>query len=209
MEPRRDDIETDRQLVGYPTQWLTSGWLDTALLREQAEHRRGPDGDESTEHYRFAAFLRVLETDGPVDDRWIDCYVELCLLDPDPGMGHSALHELVRRGPLSDAQLVAVLARPECAAPSIQKLGHRRQLERRMEASEVLDAELFQSCLTGVDRQLQHMLFGHPGLTLEHCRVLAEQGSTKAIRNRAAAELRMAERRAEREAKLRARGKLP
>jgi hypothetical protein len=95
----------------YPNAWVELELLDQEFLREQLERYRAGE-DKNTEHYRYAAFLRLLEKE-PFSDAFVDRFVRLAAADPDRVMGESAIIQLLHRHPFSDAQFAALCARPE------------------------------------------------------------------------------------------------
>ena len=93
----------DASELGYPRAWLDYGLLEAPLLADQlARFRAGEDCNR--EHYRFAAFQRVLRRRA-LTDEVIDKYVRLAELDPDRHVATSALCGLLDHPALSDAQL--------------------------------------------------------------------------------------------------------
>jgi hypothetical protein len=98
-----DDVRTEAlRLLRYPREWEELGLPDSGLLALQLEtYRRS--GDQSTEHYRFAAFRHLLQA-GPVTDARVANYLTLVNADPDPAMARSALVELLLHRPLTDSQ---------------------------------------------------------------------------------------------------------
>lgn len=80
--------------LNYANQWLDFGWLDEAFLADQqAQFDEGTD--PYTEHYRYAAFRRVLHTNTALNDDAIGSYVDLAQRDPDVTMGESAFIQLL------------------------------------------------------------------------------------------------------------------
>ncbi len=111
----------------YPSVWVELGLLDEEFLGEQLNRYRAGE-DRNTEHYRYAAFLRLLETE-PFGDAFVDRFVRLVVADPDPVMGEAAIIQLLRRHPFSDVQFAALRARPELSL--LEKRFAREELRRQ------------------------------------------------------------------------------
>ena len=94
----------DASVLGYPKAWLEFGLLEAPLLHDQLA-RFAAGEDDNLEHYRFAAFQRLLRRRVLVDEL-VDRYVRLCELDPDRQMATSALCGLLDHPALTDEQLV-------------------------------------------------------------------------------------------------------
>ena len=94
----------DASELGYPKAWLDFGLLEAPLLADQLARFHAGE-DRNLEHYRFAAFQRLLRR-RVLTDELIDQYVRLAELDPDRTMATSALCGLLDHPALTDAQLV-------------------------------------------------------------------------------------------------------
>jgi hypothetical protein len=117
----------DATPLGYPAAWQSWGLLDDEFLAEQlARYEAGED--RHIEHYRYAAFKRLLERmEWP--DSLIDQYVELTRLDPDPVMACSALILLLEHRGLSDEQLARL--EPLVSGHATLERRYQRALARR------------------------------------------------------------------------------
>ena len=100
----RDDI-VSRALaeLGYDIKWLLYSFVDEPFLQGQITQLRTGD-DSNAEHYRYAAFLKVLAGQVALDDVSLARYVELTTLDHDQVMAKSALIRLVRWPGLTNSQ---------------------------------------------------------------------------------------------------------
>ncbi|MGZ3428334.1 MAG: hypothetical protein ACXVCV_16895, partial [Polyangia bacterium] len=93
----------DASRLGYPRAWIDFGLLERPLLAHQLDcYRSGQD--RNLEHFRYAAFQRLLRRRSWTDEV-IDQYVRLVELDPDRVMGRSALCALFDHPALTAAQL--------------------------------------------------------------------------------------------------------
>jgi hypothetical protein len=79
---------------GYSQEWIDLEFIDIAFVREQAARfERGPDRD--IEHYKWAAYRRVLEnSDFSNRERWRE-FVRLIEADPNEHLYRVALAELL------------------------------------------------------------------------------------------------------------------
>lgn len=87
-------VEGALRALGYHPDWLACGWVDERFLGEQLARFREGD-DPNTEHYRYAAFQRVLRSRSALDDRQVAHYVALTRDDPDATMGEAAFIDLL------------------------------------------------------------------------------------------------------------------
>ncbi len=95
--------DASSELLGYPRAWLDFGLLERPLLADQLARFRAGE-DRNTEHYRYAAFQRLLRRRA-LSDEFIDQYVRLYELDPDRQMAISALCGLIDHPAITGAQL--------------------------------------------------------------------------------------------------------
>jgi len=84
--------------------WLEYGLIDLPFVNEQVKRYESGD-DDNIEHYRYAAFRKLLEGAGSIDDLTLDRYVELAELDEDQEMAEAALGLLLRHNGLTEQQL--------------------------------------------------------------------------------------------------------
>src|SRR5262245_34791508 len=114
--------------LGYDPAWLEWSFLDATFLQEQiTAYQTGQDAH--TEHYRYAAFRRVLSSRSALTEEEIERYLALAQMDADSkGMARSALVDLFTWLGLSAEQFESLSRRPVFAAPLFQKLALRRRL---------------------------------------------------------------------------------
>ena len=75
MDMSETDLKKALRTLGYTPRWLRAGLLDAASLAEQlAVFQTGED--RNTEHYRYGAFRRALETRSCMDDETLDAYLD-------------------------------------------------------------------------------------------------------------------------------------
>src|SRR2546430_10460650 len=130
----------------YDPKWLEYGCVDQSLLTQQST-RYDTGDDRNTEHYRYAAFGRILERTSTIDDLTIDRYVELAKLDKDQVMAEAALGLLVSFPGLAEEQLVRMKAHPAFATPVLQSIINRTQLLRELD-SPSLTEDVFARCIS-------------------------------------------------------------
>jgi hypothetical protein len=106
--------------LGYDSKWWEYGFLDEQRLRSQIARLDAGD-DPNTEHYRYAAFLQILETRTAFDDLTLARFVELAVLDRDRVMATSVLIQLARWPGLTEEQRGWLREQPALAAPIVQR----------------------------------------------------------------------------------------
>ncbi len=185
MEKTEQDLLA---LLHYDPKWLEYGFLDVDLLRKQTEVFHTEEAPRC-EHYRYAAFRRVLTSRNSLDEELLARYIELAQRDEDAGMAQAALVDLIMWKGLREAQWEELSRRPEFAAPYFQKLFQRRRLLAQLDANP-LPTDLFEQCLANQDATVQRHLLSKSALTKEQFQTLSEQGATRAIRNLANDQLR-------------------
>lgn len=79
----------------YDPRWLEYGFVDRQFLHDQLTQYE-TTSDKNTEHYRYAAFRRLLSVASAIDDAIFGRYIEIAELDEDPEMAQAALGLLVR-----------------------------------------------------------------------------------------------------------------
>ena len=181
-------IQAALATLGYSPKWLEYGFLnENALMEQIACYQRGED--RNTEHYRYAAFCRVLAERPALDDASVDRYIELAEEDEDPGMARAALVDLLIWPGLTGEQFDRLSRDPRCAEPIFQKFILRRRLLSALQSAAV-SAATFDACLSSKDQAVQRELAGKPELSAEQLERLGEDGVVRAVRNMATAQLR-------------------
>jgi Arc/MetJ family transcription regulator len=113
-------IEVALIVLGYDAKWLEYRFIDEQFLQQQLARFR-TSGDHCGEHYRYAAFLKVLADRPMLDDLALAHYVELAALDQDRVMAKSALIRLVKWSGLTESQRAWLRGHPALAAPVVQR----------------------------------------------------------------------------------------
>lgn len=171
----------------YHPKWVEYGFLDSPFLHEQIAQFETGD-DKNTEHFRYAAFRRVLETP-EIDDRFLERYIELAELDEDVVMGRAALGLLVRHKGLTNLQLDRIKGHRAFAAKELQEIIERTQLLRELDYADVTE-ELFARCISSGKDEVQRKLISKSGLSRMQLAFLSDHGANKAVRNLANVKLR-------------------
>jgi len=172
----------DPSRLHYPKEWLELGLLDEEFLSEQLA-RFDAGEDTNSEHYRIAAFNRLLARK-ELSDLFIDRYVRLAQLDPYPTMVRSALIGLIDHPALSDDQLTR-LAPYVAGDATVEKRLKRRRLLRELRPS-IIELPVLARCASEGDAEVHRILLSRPDLPDSILAVLQRAGASRAIRNQAA-----------------------
>ena len=171
-------------MLGYSASWLDWGLLSETTLREQVA-RYESDQDKHLEHYRCAAFRKILSSRSALTEEEIKRYIALAREDADSAMAQAALVDLLVWSHLTPEQFYRLTQHPDFALPLFQKRALRRRLLADLNASSPVSAPTFLACLASQDTVVQRTLVAHSKLTSEQLQSLIEQGATRAIRNMA------------------------
>jgi len=137
------------------------------------------------EHSRYAAFRKILSSHATMTEEEIERYIELARRDADQAMAQAALLDLFLWPRLTPEQFDRLTDHPDFAAPLFQKRALRRRLQTELADASVVSATTFAACLASQDAVIQRELLSRPALTPQQLKELAEQGTTRAIRNMA------------------------
>lgn len=173
---------SDLQLLGYTQKWLDYGVLTPERLRSDLERFREPDGDESTEHYRFALFYEYLDSRERMSDAEINHILELAMEDPDGTMAHCAVMQLIQLDVLSDTQFHKLPSRPAFKHFDTSKTYTRHKLLRLIRREGPTEPVLSR-CLAEGDGEVHRYLLDHCGLPEEFLEELADKGGNRKVRN--------------------------
>lgn len=180
-------MTTTLSKLHYDPKWLEYGFLDQPFLDEQiAQYETG--NDKSAEHYRYAAFRKLLEASA-IDDPTLDRYVELAGLDEDQAMAQAALGLLARYEGLTEHQLSRITVHRAFASAELREIIEQTQLLRELNSRDLTD-HLFARCVSNGKDRVQRKLLGKPGLSPQQLAVLTGHGANRAIRNLAKDKLR-------------------
>ena len=171
----------------YPAEWVHYGFVDETFLTSQIEAAE-LSGDESTEHYRYAAFKALLESNSNFDDLTIDRFIKLAELDEDQTMAEAALGLLARNRNLTNDQLERIRNHSAFATAPLQDLIMQNQLLRTLDSVELTD-EAFDRCLRVGNRDVQRKLVARKDLSVNQLMSLMTIGTNRAVRNLAKQQL--------------------
>lgn len=184
---RKDCLEK----LAYDPLWLTSGFLDEALLRRQCRAAEGNGGE--TGRFRHAAFQQLLRRRARLNDADLEAYLTLARRDPDPLLGVAAVVDLLRWPGLGDAQFARVAERDDLVDPRGRALVDetlvQMRLLRALRAPRIDDA-LFRRCLDTGHAGVHAALIGHAGIADEQLHLLRVHAATPRLRNLAAQTLK-------------------
>lgn len=185
------DTEPSLKLLGYDRRWLTYGFLSLEELARQHETFESSD-DQNTEHYRYAAFRRILDTSLSLANGELAQYIELAELDPDRTMAEAALANLLTWPGLSQEQFEHVAMHHAFQSDWHQRLVRRRRLTLAIETGPISDA-LVERCLTSKDPIVQTSLIAARGITSQQLDRLLREGCNRAVRNLARQQQRISD----------------
>jgi hypothetical protein len=169
---------TDLELLGYSSKWVEYGFLTEELLRDQVQRFHTSD-DQNTEHYRYAAF-RQIDRRAAFCDLEFEQYIELAASDPDPGMGTSALIDLLQHPGITREQWEALLAHPLVQAhPRLVQKERLRRVLREPDAP----LETLERCVAEGTSVIHREMLDLPDLPRSILEALHECGGSKAVRN--------------------------
>ena len=183
-----EELSRELALFRYNPAWLEYNFIDAAFLHNQVDYWR-TGSDPNTEHYRYAAFRHVLASRSKMNEAEIAHYIHLAENDADQAMAQSALIELLLWSELTDAQFDLLAHHPAYQKPEHQKQVRRQRLFNQLNNSP-LTQETFDGCLASEDTTIQRELVSLRQLTREQLQILAERGSSRAIRNMAKVRIR-------------------
>ena len=172
----------------YDPKWLEYGLIDLPFVNEQVKRYESGD-DDNIEHYRYAAFRKLLEGAGSIDDLTLDRYVELAELDEDQEMAEAALGLLLRHNGLTEQQLNRIKTRQIFATRPLQNIIEQVQLLHELDSPTVTDA-VFDRCVSIGKSEVQRKLLSKSKISPEQLAVLTDKGANRAIRNLARNQLR-------------------
>jgi hypothetical protein len=173
----------------YSRKWLDYGFLGLATLEEQGS-RLASGEDSNTEHYRYHAFCSILSSRDRLSDEEVNHYIELALEDPDQNMGYAALR-ILAEWPNLDESGYQKLSSHEAFQPAwIRKALLWGRAVRDVKASR-LTPESCDFYLEAGNVAVQGLMLDFAGISRDQIERLTVIGKTRAVRNMAAAMLRM------------------
>jgi hypothetical protein len=177
------DLSTALTILRYSPQWLEFGLIDQSFFVKQFDEYQNAE-DKNTEHYRYAAFQKILRTQTSLTDRSLNNYIKLALMDENQAMAKAALVDLIKWSELSDRQLEQLRHHPAILERGLQKLITRTTLLRQLK-SEPLTDELFAHLLSGKDSVIHQRLLDLTEPGSERLKQLEINGANRSIRNQA------------------------
>jgi hypothetical protein len=175
--------------LGYGKKWFDYGFLDLKALAEQ-ELRFETGDDHNPEHYRFGAFRSVLKSRTSLSGEDVDHYIELASEDPDQEMGRSALKELAQWPHLAESEYRKLSTHAAFQSTSMRGALMWGKLIRDLNSSS-LTSESCDSYIEKGNSEVQRLLIDRASLSREQFERLREVGKSRAVRNMAAAKLRV------------------
>jgi len=179
--------EEDLAVLKYDPKWVEYGFLDAEMLRQQlAIYETGED--RATEHYRYAAFCRVLER-GELSDVELDHYLDLVDNEVDGETASSVLFQVIHWPKLSTDQRARLRRQPMFSEGRLQRQFTIYDLSVELTGEQVSD-DLYERCLATGDETLQRKIVEHRGASKAQVAQLGLFGKSKSVRNMAAARLK-------------------
>lgn len=179
-----EDMATNEllQFFAFPSGWMEHGLVTEEFLREQ--HAFWETGvDPCLEHYRYRAFCAWIQSRSSITDEELEAWISVALADPDQTTSNAIIGRLLQWEALSKAQEERLASHARTLHDvGLKRLADRVQLMRRVR-EEPLTEELFETCVASMDREVHLLLLEHTMLSKEQRGVLAERGSSRAIRN--------------------------
>ncbi|MBC7527624.1 MAG: hypothetical protein H7308_08740 [Chthonomonadaceae bacterium] len=176
-------VQAAMRLLHYKREWLDYGFVESEFLAEQVKGFR-TGIDPHREHYRCAAFRRILLNRVSLTQEELEHYIELCRLDEDTTMAGAMLCDLLGWSGLTPDQFEFVSSLSDFEPDFLQKTILQMSLLKALQQSPLTEAT-FARCLDSQDITVQLQLLLKHSLTLQQWEILAERGASRAIRNRA------------------------
>ncbi len=176
-----ESVQRELNELHYAPQWQTSGFLTPGFVsRQYAQFQT--DTDRNTEHYRWQAFCRILNTNDTLSDKEIDQFIALCDIDEDRTMACSAIISLLKWKGLRDSQVDDIISITQ-EKYNITRQVKREQLLRKLQSSDINDDIITQSIASN-DSMVQRELLTK-NLAKKHLEEIKQHGATRAVRNSA------------------------
>jgi hypothetical protein len=195
------------KLLEFSDEWLRLGILTENELIILGQEYEISD-DKHTEHHRYGFFRKYLISHRPLSSTTAENLYDLGRTDPDPGMGHAMMEDIVSLPECPEAVHEKALASGDTyivKAVVRNKLlkelnsgftddlfAHiiasrddflQRQLLERVELTRAQIDDLFAHCLANQDIHLQRALLENLELSQAQLEQLAALGSSRAVRN--------------------------
>lgn len=170
--------------LDYTTEWFSIGALTEEIGRTQYTLYKEPDGDRSTEHYRYDAYRAYESNLQNLSDQDLQTWIDIGLNDDDPSMGNAIIYDLAGLPFLTHSQFEKVATVFDTV--SFQKHISRRRLFRELEVNPC-ETTFWKAAerrdINGAhDYLLRHFADQLPNELLEY---MQAHGRNKAVRNMA------------------------
>lgn len=184
----------------FHPKWFEYGFLPALFFEQQLERYRrsrgqkqGEDDEDwswqSTKHYRFRAFQTIVDSRKNFSDEQFSQYIELCEWDEDQAMALSVLINLLPWPGLTSEQFARLAEHPALD----NSLGRKLIWRNRMSAvlfSDNIPETAFLEIVEKQDSVFERRIADSWNISRQQLEVLAEKGSSRAIRNVAKSRLR-------------------
>jgi hypothetical protein len=180
----KETIKEALQTLKYHTKWLEYNLIDEAFLINQYHFFLASE-DKCTEHYRYAAFQKILKDNQSLDDEAIDKYIQLAELDKDKLMANSALMNLLKWQGLNDLQYTVLVNNSAFSHKIFQKYHQSNILMKTIDSINCFSDEFIEFYIQNYESSIQEYLLNKQGLTRKQIQYIAQHGKSKRIRNMA------------------------
>jgi hypothetical protein len=136
------------------------------------------------EHIRYEGFVARLAGEPQPDDAFVAAFMSDVTSDPDPVMAQAASVALIDHPGVTDSLLTNI----EEWVPSTWKAASARLNERRLQlkiAAAPDEATLWAEAVASGSRRVHLWLLDQPSVPTDALAMLASEGATRAVRNRA------------------------
>jgi hypothetical protein len=171
-----------RDTLGYTSEWIDAGVLDSATLMEQFE-RFGSGGTQKTAKYRAQTVTAWLAEGPSLSNEQIDAFLAVMNADSDAKLSHAAIVELIQSTRIDLEKLERIARFDEKLMRRHAALIRRTFLMRQMQSG-VTDDHMAQM-IEYKDAAVQTSLIHDARLTRKHAELLAERGANPTIREKA------------------------
>ncbi|MBW4507107.1 MAG: hypothetical protein KME64_11410 [Scytonematopsis contorta HA4267-MV1] len=141
----------------YHIKWLEYNLIDEVFLLSQYQYFIDSE-DKCTEHYRYAAFQKILKDNQSLDDKAINRYIQLAELDNDKYMANSALMNLFMWECLNDAQYTALVNHSAFSHKVFQKYHQNKILIQTIDSVNLISDEVLEFYIQNYESIIQEYL---------------------------------------------------
>lgn len=171
----------------YHPKWFEYNLLPTGFFEWQVDQytqnqSQADAAGDDWEHYRYLAFVAILESYDKLSAEQIEQYIDLCQRDEDQAMARAALFDLLQWRGLTNQQRDELAEHPAFNDPMFARALRRRRMLENL-AGNIVSDKLFADALDHKDSVIERALVEHPGISREQLEVLAANGTSRAVRN--------------------------